>query len=72
MSKRLEEKIALVTGGTSGIGLASAQELAQEGAKVYVTERREAELDAAVRAIGHGAQGIHSGRCHLAKPIWMR
>jgi NAD(P)-dependent dehydrogenase (short-subunit alcohol dehydrogenase family) len=58
MSKRLEGKIALVTGGTSGIGLASAQELAQEGAKVYVTGRRQAELDAAVRAIGHNAQGI--------------
>ncbi|MFP3549581.1 SDR family oxidoreductase [Paraburkholderia sp. SIMBA_049] len=58
MSKRLEGKIALVTGGTSGIGLAAAQDLAREGAKVYVTGRRQAELDAAVREIGHAATGV--------------
>ncbi|AXF04475.1 SDR family NAD(P)-dependent oxidoreductase [Paraburkholderia hospita] len=58
MSKRLEGKIALVTGGTSGIGLAAAQDLAREGAKVYVTGRRQAGLDAAVREIGHAATGI--------------
>lgn len=58
MSKRLEGKIALVTGGTSGIGLAAAQDLAREGAKVYVTGRRAAELDKAVEAIGHGAVGV--------------
>jgi NAD(P)-dependent dehydrogenase (short-subunit alcohol dehydrogenase family) len=58
MSKRLEQKIALVTGGTSGIGLAAAQDLAREGAKVYVTGRRQAELQAAVDAIGHGAHGV--------------
>jgi NAD(P)-dependent dehydrogenase (short-subunit alcohol dehydrogenase family) len=58
MSKRLEGKIALVTGGTSGIGLAAALDLAREGAKVYVTGRRQAELDAAVSAIGHAATGV--------------
>lgn len=58
MNTRLKGKIALVTGGTSGIGLASALELAREGAKVYVTGRRQAELDAAVAAIGAGAIGV--------------
>jgi NAD(P)-dependent dehydrogenase (short-subunit alcohol dehydrogenase family) len=58
MNTRLNGKIALVTGGTSGIGFASAMELANEGAKVYVTGRRQAELDAAVKAIGRGALGI--------------
>ncbi|WNL46447.1 SDR family oxidoreductase [Dyella sp. BiH032] len=58
MNTRLKGKIALVTGGTSGIGLASALELAREGAKVYVTGRRQAELDAAVAAIGASATGV--------------
>lgn len=60
MSNRLEGKIALVTGGSSGIGLATAKLFASEGATVYVTGRRQAELDEAVRAIGPravGAQG---------------
>ncbi len=58
MNNRLQGRIALVTGGTSGIGLTSALELAQEGAKVYITGRRQAELDAAVAAIGERATGV--------------
>ena len=57
---KLDEKIALVTGGTSGIGLAAAKALAKEGAYVYITGRREPELAAAVKEIGPnvtGAQG---------------
>ena len=55
---KLENKVALVTGGTSGIGLATAHRFAAEGAQVWVTGRRQAELDAAVAAIGHGAIGV--------------
>jgi NAD(P)-dependent dehydrogenase (short-subunit alcohol dehydrogenase family) len=51
-AKRHERKIVLVTGGTSGIGLATAKRLAQEGATVVITGRRQAALDAAVREIG--------------------
>ncbi|MES2072580.1 MAG: SDR family oxidoreductase [Pseudomonadota bacterium] len=57
MSKKLENKVALITGGTSGIGLASAQEFAAQGATVFITGRRQAELDAAVAAIGKNALG---------------
>ena len=60
MSKKLSNKIALVTGGSSGIGLASALELAQQGAKVYITGRRQEELDAAVALIGSSATGIRA------------
>jgi NAD(P)-dependent dehydrogenase (short-subunit alcohol dehydrogenase family) len=52
MPGKLEGKIALVTGGSSGIGLATAQQFIQEGAYVYITGRRQSELDKAVKSIG--------------------
>ncbi|AMM18661.1 oxidoreductase (plasmid) [Burkholderia sp. PAMC 28687] len=51
-------KIVLVTGGSSGIGLAAAQRFSLEGATVVITGRRQAELDEAVKSIGHGALAI--------------
>ena len=52
MAKKLEGKIAVVTGGTEGIGLATAELFVKEGAYVFITGRRQKELDEAVRAIG--------------------
>ncbi|HEX4228390.1 MAG TPA: SDR family oxidoreductase [Bryobacteraceae bacterium] len=54
----LDGKVALVTGGTSGIGLAAATALAKEGAYVYITGRRERELATAVQEISGNAAGI--------------
>ena len=58
MSKKLAGKICLVTGGSSGIGLATAQRFVAEGAYVFITGRRQGELDAAVALIGENACGI--------------
>ena len=65
MSKKLADKVALVTGGSTGIGLASAKALAEQGAKVYITGRRQEELDAAVRFIGP-AGGIRADAAVLS------
>ena len=57
---KLDRKVTLVTGGSSGIGLATARQFAQEGAHVFVTGRRAAELDAAAKDIGGNVTGIKS------------
>ncbi len=56
---KLSGKIALVTGGTSGIGLATAQNFVTEGAHVFITGRRQANLDDAVKAIGSNVTGFN-------------
>jgi NAD(P)-dependent dehydrogenase (short-subunit alcohol dehydrogenase family) len=65
MSKKLEGKIALVTGGNSGIGLATAKRFVAEGAKVIITGRRKENLDAAVKEIGSDATGIQADASKL-------
>jgi NAD(P)-dependent dehydrogenase (short-subunit alcohol dehydrogenase family) len=55
MSMKLEGKIAVVTGGSTGIGFAIAKRFVAEGATVYITGRRQAELDEAAQAIGERA-----------------
>ena len=66
MARRLEGQIAVVTGGTTGIGLATAKRFATEGARVFVTGRRQAELDAAVEAIGARASGVQADSANLS------
>ena len=56
----LQRRIALVTGGTTGIGFGSAKRLLQHGAIVYITGRRKEVLDAAVAKLGQGAHGIQA------------
>lgn len=59
-------KVAVVTGGTSGIGLAAAQQFVQEGAHVFITGRRQSELDTAVKLIGENVTGIQGDVSNLA------
>jgi NAD(P)-dependent dehydrogenase (short-subunit alcohol dehydrogenase family) len=65
-SKRLQGKIALVTGGTSGLGLATARHFVVEGAQVFITGRRQDALDAAVQQIGGNVAGVQGDVANLA------
>jgi NAD(P)-dependent dehydrogenase (short-subunit alcohol dehydrogenase family) len=58
MTKRFENKVVVITGGSDGIGLATAKLFAIEGAHVYITGRRQELLAEAVKEIGHGAVGV--------------
>ena len=64
--KKLEGKVAVITGGSSGIGLATAQRFVAEGAYVYITGRRQSELDTAVRQIGRNVTAVQGDVSNLA------
>jgi NAD(P)-dependent dehydrogenase (short-subunit alcohol dehydrogenase family) len=66
MSGKLEGKIALVTGGSTGIGFATAQRFVKEGAYVYITGRRQPELDEAVKKIGAQVTAVRADVSSLA------
>jgi NAD(P)-dependent dehydrogenase (short-subunit alcohol dehydrogenase family) len=63
---KLEGKIAVITGGNSGIGLATAKQFVDEGAYVFITGRRQNELDKAVKQIGKNVTGVQSDVSNLA------
>lgn len=64
--EKLDGKIALITGGSEGMGFATAQEFIKEGAYVFITGRRKPELDKAVEALGKNAAGIQADAGKLA------
>src|SRR5215831_12991000 len=64
--KRLDGKIAVITGGSSGIGRAAAERFVQEGAYVFITGRRQDELDKAVRHIGRNGMGVQGDVSNLS------
>ena len=66
MTRRLEGKTAVITGGTEGIGLATAKLFVEEGAYVFITGRRKKELDDAVKAIGSNVSGVQGDIAQLA------
>jgi len=63
---KLQGKVAVITGGTEGIGLATARLFVHEGAYVFITGRRQKELDEAVTAIGSNATGVQGDVAKLA------
>src|SRR5207253_6708365 len=66
MTTNLEGKTAVITGGTEGIGLATAKLFVQEGAYVFITGRRSKKLDEAVKAIGSNVAGVQGDVANLA------
>jgi len=66
MSNKFENKVVVVTGGTSGIGLATAKQFAAEGASVFITGRRQDALEAAVKTIGGRVTGVRADMAQLS------
>jgi len=63
---KLKEKVALITGGNSGIGLATAKRFVREGAYVFITGRRQKELDTAIKEIGENVTAVQGDVSNLA------
>ena len=63
---KLDGKVAVVTGGSSGIGLATAKRFVEEGAHVFITGRRQSELDKAKAAIGRSVTTVQGDVANLA------
>jgi len=66
MTNKLEGKTAVITGGTEGIGLATAKLFVKEGAYVFITGRRQKELDEAVKSIGANVTGVQGDVAKMA------
>jgi NAD(P)-dependent dehydrogenase (short-subunit alcohol dehydrogenase family) len=66
MAQKLAGKVAVITGANSGIGLATARQFAAEGAHVFITGRRQSELDAAAKQIGPGVTAVQGDVARLA------
>src|ERR1700745_4344224 len=66
MSKKLEGRVAVITGGSEGIGRAIAKLFVKEGAYVFITGRRQRELDEAVRTIGNNVTGVQGDVAKMA------
>src|SRR5438046_4753523 len=62
---KLDGKVAVITGGSSGLALASAKRFVEEGAYVFITGRRQAALDAAVKLIGRNVTGVRGDAANL-------
>jgi NAD(P)-dependent dehydrogenase (short-subunit alcohol dehydrogenase family) len=67
ITKRLDGKIAVITGGNSGIGLSTAQRFVEEGAYVFISGRRQSELDAAVKQIGKNNNNVSGVQGDVSK-----
>src|SRR5437879_13682282 len=63
---KLQGRVALVTGGTEGIGLAIAKLFVEEGAHLFITGRRQRELDEAVKTLGDNVAGIQGDVANMA------
>jgi NAD(P)-dependent dehydrogenase (short-subunit alcohol dehydrogenase family) len=66
---KLQGKVAVITGGSAGIGLATAKLFVAEGAYVFITGRRQRELDDAVKEIGDNVTGVQGDVASLADPV---
>ncbi len=62
---KLEGKVAVITGGSSGLALASAKRFVEEGAYVFITGRRQEQLDEAVKLIGRNVTGVRGDAANL-------